>query len=141
MTHYTVACCTDETVAEIEIGGDRVTVHPPEGENLFRIKPPPRSKAEDKDRLGERIEFEYAWQDPIHSWITTEYTRRHHVSEILWPGHSSWVMRCTGCDEMARVTESNLPRLARILANGDWSVTNEVVPLGVLRRMLTDSGI
>jgi hypothetical protein len=47
---YVTGCC-DRTVAEIEVSGDRVTISPPAGEELYRVKAPPRGR---RGRCGQK---------------------------------------------------------------------------------------
>lgn len=133
---YVVSCC-GQTVAEIEISGHQATIRPPDGEDLYRVKPPPR--VEDPKLTAEQMAFEYRARDKIHG-LTMDWTIGHHVSEVLWPGGPSWVIRCD-CGQTVPVGESNLPKVAQILTSADWSATGGVVLLGVLHAAMTRSGI
>jgi hypothetical protein len=132
MTRYTVACCAS-IVAEIEVIGDHVTIQPPKGEDLYRVKPPPR--IEDPNLTAEQMVFEHEARDKIHS-LVMKRTADHHVSEVIWPDHSSFVIRCGDCGGQLEVGPATLPRLIDLLAAGDWSVTAGVTPLGVLSTKL-----
>ncbi len=46
---YVVVCC-DRTVADIEVSGDRVTIAPPVGEELYRVQAPPQIEDPNAER-------------------------------------------------------------------------------------------
>lgn len=136
---YVVGCCS--TVAEIEVSDDHVTISPPVGEELYRVQAPPRITESIQDQSGGTLDhegmlIEYQARDRIHTLIMgwVEVAERH-VSEAIWPDHSSWIIRCLACGQQFEV--ANLPKLAHVLGCGDWSVTGGVVPLGVLNLKAT----
>lgn len=125
MTHYPVTCC-DCPVADIEVDGARVTIHPPPGEGPFRLMAPPKLEQPN-------MKVEYHTRDRVHAVVSKEIVRYgRHVSEAVWGDHSSWVLRCASCGCQFEVAEASLPRLGHVLTAGDWAVTNGVVPLRVL---------
>jgi hypothetical protein len=135
MTARYVAGCCGHTVAEIEVSDDNVTISPPDGEELYRVQAPPR--IEDPSLSGEQVALEYQARDKMHA-LVMNHTVGHHVSEVIWPDHSTWVIRCT-CGQMLPVAQANLPRLGHVLRLGDWSKTG--VLLGVLKAAMTRSDI
>jgi hypothetical protein len=62
-TCYVTGCC-DHTVAEIKVGDGRVTISPPVGEELYRVKAPPRIEDPSLDRGQMRLEHQA--RDKIH---------------------------------------------------------------------------
>ncbi len=130
-TRYVVDCCNC-TVAEIEVSGEHVTISPPVGEELYRVQAPP--PIEDPSLDHEQMRLEYQARDKIHTLIM-ERVEGHHVSEAIWADHSSWIIRCTACRRQ-QLEVANLPKLAHVLASGDWSLFDGVVPLGALTTKL-----
>lgn len=143
---YVVACCC-ENVAQIEVNGDQVTIHPPDGEEVYRAERSPM--IDDESWTPEQMQVEYQARDKIHKlmmkWVEIE---ERHVSEVIWgktagpaglssdKAHSSWIIQCVACGQQLEVTQTNLPRLAYILTAGNWSaIPDGAVPLGVLGRI------
>lgn len=131
---YIAECC-GSTVADIEVNGDQVTIRPPAGEELYRLKTPPWIA--DPGLTDDQMALEYQARDKRHH-LVMNHTFDHHVSEVLWPDHSTWVIRCA-CGQMLPVAQSSLSRLGHILRSGDWSKTG--VLLGGLKAAMTHPGI
>jgi len=134
MTHYVAACCSD-TVAEVEVSDDgQVTIAPPAGEDIYRVQAPPR--IEDPALDPGQMQLEYAARDRIQTLVMKFVAAADHlVSEAIWAHHSTWIIRCRSCSRQLEVADSSLPRIARVLAAGDWRATGGVVPLEILCRI------
>lgn len=126
---YQVGCCSQD-IAEIDIvDGHIAAIRPPNGEDLYKVAPPNRLEG----LTAEQMKLEYQARDKMHS-LVMQRTSDSHVSEVVWPDHSSWVLRCLDCGNQFEVAESAKPKLARVLGASDWSKVGGVVPLGVLNR-------
>lgn len=127
MPDYAIICCTGNAIAYLNIGrkGRRVKVTPAEPAHMTIAVNPV-------------VDGNPTWPPgQFHEMVTAAAVERQ-VTEVAWPTHRSWIIRCNSCTEQAQVSGRNLPALAvRLQSRGDWPVIDKVriVPLGVLNRM------
>jgi hypothetical protein len=127
---YTLGCC-GAAIATVTVAGETVAISNADGTEPHRMIG--WFSVDDGQLDGPARQL---FGDDVQSSVEAA-ALPNHVSEYVWEAdagvdsHRSWVIRCE-CGKRVRVTESKLPKLARLLATGDWSKFDGVVLLSVL---------